>query len=140
MKRRAVSGKIERVAPKGKIEINEKPEFTCVREVAEETGMDINLLDIKAKLNSWVELKNMNFGKGSTDKTINYFLVEYKWLAESIKIIDKEWLTGMYKRADLTDIMNLVPYKDLRAIFREAFDHLSKQNERQKVLDKIQLI
>lgn len=140
MKRRAVSGKIERVAPKGKIELNEKPEFTCVREVAEETGMDINLLNIKTKLSGWVELKNMNFGKWSTDKTINYFLVEYKWHAESIKIIDKEGLTGMYKRADLSDIMNLVPYKDLRAIFREAFDYLSKQNERQKVLDTIQLM
>jgi hypothetical protein len=139
MKRRAMSWKIEWIAPKGKIEPNEKPEFTCVREISEETGMDINLLHIKSKLSGGVELKNMNFGKGTTDKSINYFLVEYKGDPLDVKVIDQEWFTGMVKRSSLPDIMNLVPYKDLRAVFREGYDYVCKQKERQRVLDKIDL-
>lgn len=139
MKRRAMSGKIEWVAPKGKIEANEKPEFTCVREIAEETKMDINLLHIKSKLEGEVELKSMNFGKGTIDKTINYYLVEYAGTPESVTVIDQEGLTGMYKRCTLKDIMTLVPYKDLRAVFREAYDHLEKQNLRQKVFKSIDI-
>lgn len=139
LKRKAVSGKIEWVAPKGKMEGNEKPEFTCVREISEETGMDINSLVIKTKLSWWVELKNMNFGRWATDKTISYFLVEYVGNAERIHIQDGEGFTWMYKRAALKDIMNLVPYKDLRAVFREAYEYLSKQNERQKILNQINI-
>ena len=139
MKRRAMSGKIEWVAPKGKIENNEKPEFTCVREISEETKMDINLLSIKTKLEGEVELKSMNFGKGTIDKTINYYLVEYAGTPDSVNVIDEEGLTGMYKRCTLKDIMTLVPYKDLRAVFREAYDYLDKKNQRQKIFESIDI-
>lgn len=139
MKRRALSGKIERVAPKGKIESNEKPEYTCVREISEETGMNINELRIVTKLHGAVELKNMNFGKGTTDKSISYYLVEYLWSAHDLTIISQEWLTGMYKRSTMIDIINLVPYRDLRAVFREAFDYLQKQTEKQKMINSIKL-
>ena len=139
MKRRAMSGKIEWVAPKGKIENNEKPEFTCVREISEETKMDINLLSIKTKLEGEVELKSMNFGKGTIDKTINYYLVEYAGAPDSVNVIDEEGLTGMYKRCTMKDIMTLVPYKDLRAVFREAYDYLDKQNQRQKIFQSIDI-
>ena len=139
MKRRAMSGKIEWVAPKWKIEYNEKPEFTCVREISEETKMDINLLHIKTKLDGEVELKSMNFGKGTIDKTINYYLVEYIGTPDSVTVTDQEGLTGMYKRCTLKDIMTLVPYKDLRAVFREAYDYLQKQNQRQKIFQSIDI-
>lgn len=137
MKRRAMSGKIERVAPKGKMEVNEKPEFTCVREISEETGMDINLLTIKTRLRWEIELKNMNFGKWSTDKSISYFLVEYMGNTESVLISESEWLTGMYKRCSMSDILNLVPYKDLRAIYREWYEYIDKQHQKKKMLDSI---
>lgn len=139
MKRKAMSWKIEWVAPKWKIEANEKPEFTCVREISEETGMDINALHIKTKLQSWIELKNMNFGWWVIDKTISYYLVEYWGSMDWISISDVEWLTGMYKWAALMDIMNLVPYRDLRAIFREAYDYLDKQSQKKKMIDSIKI-
>ncbi len=137
MKRRAMSWKIEWVAPKGKIEANEKPEFTCVREISEETWMNINDLNIKVKLRAWIELKNMNFGSWTMDKSISYFLVEYTWDIHQVVISDVEWLTGMYKRCTMIEVMNLVPYKDLRAIFREAYEYLDKQLQKKKMIDSI---
>lgn len=137
MKRRAMSWKIEWVAPKGKIEANEKPELTCVREISEETWMNINDLKIKVKLRAWIELKNMNFGSWTIDKSISYFLVEYVWDLRNVVISDVEWLTGMYKRSTIVDVMNLVPYKDLRAIFREAYEYLDKQAQKKKMIDSI---
>ncbi len=139
MKRKALSGKIEWIAPKGKMQASEDAELTCVREISEETGMDINQLQIKTKLSWGVELKNMNFGKGTTDKMINYFLVYYQGEPDAITIPNEEWLTGMYKWCNLGDIINLVPYKDLRAVFREAYDYLSKQTERQRAFEKIKI-
>lgn len=139
MKRRAMSWKIERVAPKWKMEANEKQEFTCVREISEETGMDINALVIKTKLSGGVELKNMNFGKGTTDKSISYFLVEYKGSYKDVVIPDVEGLTWMYKWSTMNDIMNLVPYRDLRAVFREAYEYIDKQNHKKRTLDSIMI-
>lgn len=139
MKRRALSGKIERVAPKGKIESNEKPEYTCVREISEETGIDINTLRIVTKLHWGVELKNMNFGKGMTDKSISYYLVEHTWSMYDLHISSQEWLTGMYKRATMIDIINLIPYRDLRAVFREWYEYLYKQMEKKRMIDSITL-
>lgn len=81
----------------------------------------------------------MNFGKGTTDKTINYFLVHYQGDPDAVRIPDEEGLTGMYKRCTLADIVNLVPYKDLRAVFREAYEYLSKQTQKQKVFESIKI-
>ncbi|MFA7284406.1 MAG: NUDIX domain-containing protein [Candidatus Absconditabacterales bacterium] len=139
MKRKALSGKIERIAPKGKVQPSEDPELTCVREISEETGMDINQLHIKTKLSGGVELKNMNFGKGATDKMINYFLVHYQGEPDAVRIPDEEGLTGMYKWCTLTDVTNLVPYKDLRAVFREAYEYLSRQTEKQRIFESIKI-
>lgn len=139
MKRKALSGKIERIAPKGKVQTNENPELTCVRESSEETWMDINQLIIKTKLSGGVELKNMNFGKGTTDKSISYYLVNYIGDPSAVAIPNEEGLTGMHRRCSLPDVINLVPYRDLRAVFREAYDYLMKQNERQKVFQSIKI-
>ena len=50
IKRHALSGKIEWVAPKGKIQANEAIEKTALREVSEETSIPINQLKLKQNL------------------------------------------------------------------------------------------
>lgn len=50
IKRHALSGKIERVAPKGKIQGNENIEKAALREVSEETGIPINQMKLKQKI------------------------------------------------------------------------------------------
>lgn len=133
IKRKAISGKIERVAPKGKMIENESKELTCVREISEETSMDINKLNIKKSL--WeIELKNMVFDNDREGKVISYFLVWYDgdWDDPYIKL--EEWFTGNYKRADIHTILNLVPYTDLRNIFRNAYEQVQKEINVQKAM------
>jgi len=50
IKRHALSGKIEWVAPKGKIQANEPIEQTALREASEETSIPINQLRLKQNL------------------------------------------------------------------------------------------
>jgi ADP-ribose pyrophosphatase YjhB (NUDIX family) len=50
IKRQAMSKKIERVCPKGKVEAGETFEDAALREVSEETGLILNQLSIIEKL------------------------------------------------------------------------------------------
>ncbi len=136
VKRKAISGKIERVAPKGKMIENESKELTCVREISEETSMDINKLHIK-KLLGDTELKNMVFDNDREGKVISYFLVYYEWDRDDPYIRLEEWFTGNYKRADIHTVLNLVPYTDLRNIFRAAYEQVQKDINVQKAMSII---
>lgn len=50
IKRLALSGKIERVAPKGKLQSGESMEQAALREVSEECGIKASDLQIKQKI------------------------------------------------------------------------------------------
>lgn len=52
IKRHAMSGKIEWVAPKGKMQKGETPEQAAVREVSEETGLQTQHLFVREKIGS----------------------------------------------------------------------------------------
>jgi len=57
IKRLAVSKKIERVAPKGKVQQGESIQNTALREVSEEAGIPINQLKLKQELGT-TQLRN----------------------------------------------------------------------------------
>lgn len=52
IKRHAMSGKIEWVAPKGKMQPKETPEQAAIREVSEESGLPTEKLFIRQKIGS----------------------------------------------------------------------------------------
>lgn len=52
IKRHAMSGKIEWVAPKGKVQKGETPEQAAMREVSEETGLATQHLLVRQKIGS----------------------------------------------------------------------------------------
>jgi len=62
IKRHALSGKIERVAPKGKIQGSEDIQKTALREVSEETGIPMNQMRIKQQLGT-TQLRNTEHKK-----------------------------------------------------------------------------
>lgn len=133
IKRFSYGKKIERVAPKWKKEIWETDELTCVREVSEETWLDINKLSIKTKI--WaIDLKDY----GKMDKIITYYLVEYLWSPDDIKLQDDEWFMWVHKRSDIVNALSLIPHHGLRDLFRQWYAYLQGNLKKQKAIEEFE--
>lgn len=120
IKRHALSGKIERVAPKGKIQGNEDIQKTALREVSEETGIPINQMRIKQQLGK-TQLRNTEHQKGQMDKDVTYFLMEYTGNPDFVKIERAEGYIGIHKRCTLNEILALIYYQDIRELIRKSY-------------------
>lgn len=119
IKRHALSGKIERVAPKGKIQGQEDIHKAALREVSEETGIPINQMKLKQKI--WTtQLRNTERIKGQMDKDVTYFLIQYFGDPNVVNIENVEGYIGIYKRATLNDVLGLIYYQDIRELIRKA--------------------
>ena len=129
IKRHARSKKVERVAPKGKVEWNESPEMTCLREIKEETWLNIQDLQVHQKLGE-VQIKNINFGQGFHEKEVTYYLVHYRGQPSSVDIQPVEGFIGVYKRATIQEIIGLILYPTMRDIFRKGHEHITKSQEK----------
>ncbi|MDP2669901.1 MAG: NUDIX domain-containing protein [bacterium] len=90
VKRFALSKKIERIAPKGKIHPAETPEQAALREIQEETGLLKEHLQIKQLIDT-ISLQLYNEGGVlGVDKDITYYLVKYTGDPEQVKIAQAE--------------------------------------------------
>ena len=121
-----MSHKIERVAPKGKIQKGEKIQDAVLREVSEEAGIPINQMKIRQKVGK-TELRNTENIKGYMNKDVTYFLIQYKGDPGAVHVAEVEWYLGIYKWATIEDILNLVYYSNLRELFRTAYKILQEQ-------------
>jgi 8-oxo-dGTP pyrophosphatase MutT (NUDIX family) len=118
IKRHARSKKIERVAPKGKVEVGETPEQTCVREIYEEAWIHQEHLIVQHKL--WeLQIKNINFGQWFHEKEVTYYLVHHQGQPHDVNIQPVEWFIGVYKRATIQELTWLILYPSMREIFRK---------------------
>ena len=120
IKRLALSKKIERVAPKWKIQQWESIEKAAVREVSEETGIPINQLKLKQELGT-TQLRNTENIKGQMDKDVTYFLMQFEWDPSIVNIGDNEWYIGIFKRATLNEVLGLIYYNDIRELIRKSY-------------------
>lgn len=126
IKRHALSKKIEWVTPKWKIQNGEKPEHAAVREISEEAGLILDKLVVKQVLDT-LQLQLYNdAGRLWVDKDITYYLVQYMWSPSDVKILDSEWYIGVYKWAEIENVLGLVHYRDLRELFRTANSMIGK--------------
>lgn len=120
IKRHALSGKIERVAPKGKVQEGEKIEETALREVSEECGIPINLLKIKQQI--WTtSLRSSETKRGHLNKDVTYFLMQYNGDPHAVQITDREGYIGIYKWASIQEIITLLYYGDIRELIRKSY-------------------
>ncbi len=126
IKRHARSKKIERVAPKGKVEAWETPEQTCIREIKEETWLNPINLNVKEKLGE-LQIKNINFGQWFHEKEVTYYLVHHIGQPEDVNIQAVEWFVGVYKRATIQEIAWLILYPSMREIFRVWHQNILNQ-------------
>jgi 8-oxo-dGTP pyrophosphatase MutT (NUDIX family) len=119
IKRHAMSGKIERVAPKWKLQKGETSAQAAVREAWEETGIDESSLIVEDKL--WfTSLRTSHEYRGGIDKDITYFLMLYTGNPHHVHIQPVEWYLGIYKRATYAEVIGLIYYKNLREMFSHA--------------------
>ena len=128
IKRHALSGKVERVAPKWKLQDGENHEKAALREVSEETGIPINLLHLVQNLWSaqivWLEDK-----WGKFDKEVTYFLMKFDGTPDMVDIKPVEWYLGTYKWATISEVLNLVYYADIRELFRKWYNLLLEKKK-----------
>ncbi len=127
MKRYAVSKRIERVAPKGKIEPGETIEQAAIREISEEAGISPNKMNLWTQL--WVTHLRSDDSRWQLNKDTTYFLVQYTWDPLSLAIEDGWWLTGVYKWATLDEVLALLYYQDIRELVRKAH-HIIKNKRK----------
>ncbi len=132
IKRHALSGKIERVAPKGKIQGNENIQKTALREVSEETGIPINQMRIKQQL-GMTQLRNTERQKGQMDKDVTYFLMEYTGNPDFVKIEHAEGYIGIHKRCTLNEILALIYYQDIRELIRKSYSLIKDSQKNQNI-------
>jgi len=134
IKRHALSGKIERVAPKGKIQGSEDIQKTALREVSEETGIPINQMRIKQQLGT-TQLRNTENKKGQMDKDVTYFLMEYSGSPEFVNIERAEGYIGIYKRCTLHEVLALIYYQDIRELIRKSYSLIKEGQKKQDIKD-----
>lgn len=135
IKRQAISKRIERVCPKGKIHEGESLEETALREVSEETGLLLNKISI---------IKNLGVTKiRTTDPTIwnlnkdtTFFLMEYSWNPQKVYLVDGEWYVGVHKRCTLQQVLALVYYPDMREMIRESYFVIKKDVYQDTIKEK----
>jgi len=120
-----LSGKIERVAPKGKIQGNEEIQKTALREVSEETGIPINQMRLKQQLGT-TQLRNTDNIKGQMNKDVTYFLMEYMGNPNFVKIERAEGYIGIHKRCTLSEVLALIYYQDIREIIRKSYSMIKE--------------
>lgn len=133
IKRHALSGKIERVSPKWKIKWDESLEVAAIREVSEESGIPINQLKLKQLL--WItQIRNID-NKWPIDKDVTYFLMEFVGDPNVVSIDQIEWYIGIYKWANLQEVLGLIYYQDIRELIRKSY-LLIKQGQKDNDVKK----
>jgi len=132
IKRLALSGKIERVAPKWKIQAGEKPEEAALREVSEECWIQVQHLRLKQKI-GMTSLRSSETKRGHLDKDVTYFLMLYTWDPLGVKITDGEGYIWVYKRATIDQVLGLLYYEDIRELMRKSFFALQESNKNQSI-------
>jgi 8-oxo-dGTP pyrophosphatase MutT (NUDIX family) len=132
IKRQALSKKVERVAPKGKIEAGETPEIAALREISEETGIPIKDLSLKSQVGV-TSLRVAPGTKVGIEKDVTYFLIEYSGDPHALRIQDAEGRLGVYKWATIHEVLALLHYRDIRELFRETYNQILTHHKKQSV-------
>jgi 8-oxo-dGTP pyrophosphatase MutT (NUDIX family) len=128
IKRHALSGKVERVAPKGKIQKGETEKDAAIREMREETGIKKQDLVVKQLLGT-TSLRSTETKKGHLDKDVSYFLMKYTGNPDSIQLIEGEGYIGVYKRATIQEVINLIYYEDIRELVRKSYFFIKEEQK-----------
>ena len=132
IKRHALSGKIERVAPKWKIQVWEDEKTAAIREIWEETWIKKEDLIVKQLLGT-TSLRSSDTKSWHLDKDVTYFLMKFNWDPDSINLTEWEWYVWVYKWATIEDILGLIYYADIRELVRKSYFIIQEEMKNQWV-------
>lgn len=121
IKRLNRSGKVERVAPKGKMEDGEQMQQTALREVFEETWIKSRFLRVQAKVGR-VELRANDQEGHNLDKNMSFYLMRYFGDPDFVRIQKQEGYVGVYKWYTIEEVLGLIYYKTMRTLMVKAHD------------------
>jgi hypothetical protein len=98
----------------------------------EEVGIPKNQLIIKQLLGT-TSLRSSETKRGHLDKDVTYFLMKYTGNPEAIKLIEGEGYIGIYKRATIQEVINLMYYEDIRELVRKSYFMIKEEQKNQTV-------
>lgn len=132
IKRHALSGKIEWVAPKWKVQIWEDEKKAAVREIWEETWIKKEDLIVKQLLGT-TSLRSSETKQWHLDKDVTYFLMKFTWDPKSLHLIEWEWYVWVYKWATIEEVLWLIYYEDIRELIRKSYFQIHDEKKNQWV-------
>jgi 8-oxo-dGTP pyrophosphatase MutT (NUDIX family) len=132
-----MSKRIEWIAPKGKIQEGETPEKAALREIEEETGLLKQNLQARQKLDTLSLQLYMDDGNVGLNKDVTYFLIQYHGDPLAVNLQDGEGFVGQYVWTDIQRALNLITYRDLRELFRVAFQAIGQVSAKSSLIEKL---
>lgn len=95
--------------PKGHIEIGETEKETAIREVKEETGLDIKIISDKRYTQSYIVKENVH-------KDVVFFIAKLENNNEKRQVEEIEEILWI----DINEVENILTYDSLKELWKEA--------------------
>ncbi|MCX7719942.1 MAG: glycosyltransferase [Dictyoglomus thermophilum] len=114
------------VLPKGHVEEGENPEETAIREVKEETGLNVKIIDYIGKTYYFAPATEKH---PEEEKTVIWFLMETE--EEHIKVEEDTFLEGRF--FNFREAYNFLTFDQEREILRRAYDLYLIRNKEKKL-------
>lgn len=78
-------------------------------------------------------LRSSETKKGHLDKDVTYFLMKYEGDPTAIQITDGEGYIGIYKWADIQQVLGLLYYEDIRELIRKSYLMIKEERKYRSV-------
>lgn len=95
--------------PKGHVEIGETEKETAIREIKEETGLDINIISDKRYTQSYIVKENVH-------KDVVFFIANLENNNEKRQVEEIEEILWI----DINEVENILTYDSLKELWKEA--------------------
>lgn len=95
--------------PKGHVEIGETEKETAIREVKEETGLDIKIISDKRYTQSYIVKENVH-------KDVVFFIAKLENNNEKRQVEEIEEILWI----DINEVENILTYNSLKELWKEA--------------------
>jgi hypothetical protein len=79
----------------------------------------------------------MDDGNVGLNKDVTYFLMQYHGDPDAVHLQESEGFLGQYVWTDIQRALNLITYKDLRELFRVAYQVIGQANAKTSLIDKL---